>query len=127
MKALLAFKTIYVDSLFFPAGMTLHAGDTFRAYDANYPEEEEIITEKKKKEEELIKWFLHSQGKELLLDELNIGSNPFIDYSVTRPIIENTQEKLGDIDILICEAHRPEKAIAFQCKAVTVTAFNQDI
>lgn len=126
MRTVLAFRCTAVDSLFFPAGMEISAGDSFIAFDADYPEEEETITEKKKKEEEVIKWLLNSEAKKLLSSELEVGPNPFIDYSVKRPIIENTQEKPGDIDILICEGHRPEHTIAFQCKPVTVIAFNQD-
>lgn len=101
-------------------------GDKFRAYNPSHPQEEELITEKKKREEDVIKWLMNSPAKKLLMDELSVDEDSFIAWSVTRPIIENTQEKPGDIDILICEGQSPEHAIAFQCKPVSVVAFNQD-
>lgn len=126
MRTVLAFRTISVDTLLFPAGTVLSEGDKFRAYNPSHPQEEELITEKKKREEDVIKWLMNSPAKNLLLDELSVDEDSFIAWSVTRPIIENTQEKPGDIDILICEAQSPEHAIAFQCKPVSVVAFDQD-
>jgi hypothetical protein len=69
---------------------------------------------------------LVSPAKELLLSELRVGPNPFIDYSVKKPVIENPQDKPGDIDLLICDRYEAEHAIAFQCKRVVVRALNQE-
>lgn len=127
MKRLLAFKTIAFDTNVLPAGLTLYDNDSIKFFNADNHEEENIITQKGKLEEEnFIKWILGSPAKDLLLNELGVGPNPFIDYSVKQPIIENSQSKPGDIDLLICDGHRAEHAIAFQCKPVKVTAFNQD-
>jgi len=126
MKKLLAFKTILIDSRFLPAGTILAAGESLEYFKAEDHAEEELITEKKKAEEEIIKWILQSDAKRLLLRELGVGNNPFIDYSVREPIIENPQQKPGDIDLLICDGHRADRAIAFQCKAVSVIAHSQD-
>lgn len=126
MKKLLAFKTILIDSRFLPAGTILHAGESLDYFKADDHEEEELITEKKKHEEEIIKLILQSDAKRLLMRELGIWRNPFIDYSVREPVVENPQQKPGDIDLLICDNHRPERAIAFQCKAVSVVAHSQD-
>jgi hypothetical protein len=126
MKRLLPFKTIAVDSRSLPAGTILQAGDRLEYFDADDHEEEEIITAKDKVEEEIIKWILLSDAKNLLLTELGVGHNAFLDYSVKAPIIENPQQKPGDIDLLICDDRRPDRAIAFQCKAVSVVAFSED-
>jgi hypothetical protein len=106
MKKLLAFKTIIVDSRFLPAGTTLRAGESLEYFKSDDHEEEELITEKKKHEEELIKWILQSDAKKI---------TP-----------EGTGKKPGDIDLLVCDNHRAERAIAFQSKAVSVVAHSQD-
>ena len=121
----LLFKCRHVDSLVIPAGRKIHSGESFKLFDADYSDEEETITQKARKEEEIIKWLFNSEGKQLLLDELGVEPNSFISFSVTRPVIENTQTKPGDIDILICDGRRPEHSIAFQVKVVSVIAHNQ--
>lgn len=126
MKSVLAFKTMLVDSHLLPAGTFLSKGDTLEFFNAEDQMEEEMITQKGKPEEEIIRWILATPAKDLLFDELGIKPDSFVDCSVTRPVIENPQEKPGDIDILVCDGQVAEHAIAFQCKPVTVTAFNQD-
>lgn len=126
MRKVLAFRAIVVDSMLFPAGTQISAGESFTFFSPDDHEEEELITEKKKTEEAVIKWLLGSEARQLLLEELGAEPSSFVDYSVRRPIIENPQEKPGDIDILICDGSRAEHAIAIQCKPVSVIAFNQD-
>lgn len=126
MNSVLAFKTILVDSHHLPAGTFLSEGDALEFFSAKDQPEEEMITQKEKPEEEIIRWILGSPAKDLLFDELKIEPDSFVDCSVKRPVIENPQEKPGDIDILVCDGGVAEHAIAFQCKPVTVTAFNQD-
>lgn len=60
----------------------------------------------------------------MLLNELEANEGPFIDQGVVRPIIENSNDKPGDIDILICERHDPRYAIALQVKPVPVITTN---
>lgn len=126
MKRVLPFRTIVVDSHFLPAGTVLSEGEHLDFFKVGQYEEEEVITEKKKHEEAIIKWILSSPARNLLLNELGISYDSFIDYSVKRPVIENPQKKPGDIDILICEHYKAEHTIAFQCKPVSVIAYNQD-
>lgn len=122
MKIYLAFNTIIIDTQSISG--TLSSPIEF--FNADDHVEEDLITQGGKHEEEIIKWLLGTRWKKLLLDELGISLNPFIDYSVERPVVEDTQKPPGDIDLLICEDHVAEHAIAFQCKAVKVTALNQD-
>lgn len=121
MKHILAFRYMSVDTQFLPAFI---AGQSLGFFNPGEHEEEEVITQKKKHEEEIIKWMLGTRARGLLLDEMGVGPNSFVDHSVKRPIIENTQEKPGDIDILICDGYQAEHTTAIQCKAVTVVAFN---
>lgn len=124
MRHVLHFRTIAIDSHFMPAGIAEgESVDFFRAGDY---EEEELITRKKRSEEEIVRWILCSPALVLLLEGLGAEPDSFVDYSVGWPVIENRQEKPGDIDILICEGRRPERAIAFQCKPVSVIAFNEE-
>jgi len=123
MKNVLTFKTIVFDTHTLPAGVTIPAGSSLEFFSANYEGNDNNVT--KKHEEQIIKWIVASPAKELLLSELGVGPNPFIDWSVKQPVIENPQDKPGDIDLLICDEHEAEHAIAFQCKRVVVRALNQ--
>lgn len=123
MRYVLRFRTIAIDSHFMPAGIA--AGEVIDFFRAGDYEEEEVITRKKRNEEEIVRWILNSPARRLLLEELGVAHDSFVDYSVSRPVVENPQEKPGDIDILICDGGRAERAIALQCKPVSVVAFNE--
>lgn len=123
VRYVLRFRTIAIDSRFMPAGIA--AGETIDFFRAGDYEEEEVITRKKRGEEEIVKWILNSPARGLLLEELGVSPDSFVDYSVGRPVIENPQEKPGDIDILICDGGRAERAVALQCKPLSVVAFNE--
>lgn len=124
MKKSLAFETVAIDTHLFPAGQLIRAGSTYRLFDGVDGEVGEEVT--RKHEEAIIKWLLQSAARTLLFKVLGIANDSFVDYSVKGPVIENPQEKPGDIDILICENGRADQTIAIQCKAVKVIAFNQD-
>lgn len=123
VRYVLSFRTIAIDSHFMPAGIA--AGETIDFFRAGDYEEEEVITRKKRSEEEIVKWILDSPARGLLLEELGVAPDSFVDYSVGQPVIENPQEKPGDIDIMICDGGRAERAVALQCKPVSVVAFNE--
>lgn len=124
MKNVLTFKTIAFDTHALLAGVTIPACSSLEYFNPNYGDNDNDVT--KKHEKEIIKWIVASPpAKELLLSELGVGPDPFIDCSVRQPVIENPQGKPGDIDLLICDGHEAEHAIAFQCKRVVVTALNE--
>lgn len=123
MKKLLTFRTIILDALTFPAGVTIPARSVFEYFRERHDSDDDRVT--KQDEEEIIKWLLATQSRDILLEELGVGADAFIDYSVKQPVIENPQDKPGDIDILICPSRRPDIAIAFQCKPVIVKSLNE--
>lgn len=123
MKKLLTFRTIIFDTQRFAAGKTIPANEVFEYFRETHDSDDDDVT--KQDEEKIIKWLLGSRSKDLLLEELGVGADAFIDYSVKQPVIENPQDKPGDIDILICPYRRPDIAIAFQCKPVIVKSLNE--
>lgn len=124
MKKLLVFETIAFDTYAFNAGTVIPADSSIKYFDDYEGVEDNNVT--KENEEALIKWLLTSPAKDLLLRVLGIGQNCFIAHSVKQPVVENPQKKPGDIDILICDESRADRAIAIQCKPVKVVAFNQE-
>jgi len=124
MRKYLEFKVTAVDTLAFSKGETLRAGESRSLY-GNYEglNEDDVTAER---ESDILKWLMASSFRDLLLSELEVGGDAFIAHDVVRPIIENSQGKPGDIDLLICDGGRASQAIAIQCKRVKVTALNQD-
>lgn len=123
MRKLLVFKTIAVDTLIFRAGQVINAGESFSLY-SNYDDSsDDDVT--KEGEDEILRWLLSSSARNLILTELGAGARAFVAHSVRQPVIENSQTKPGDIDLLICEDGRADLAIAIQCKRVKVRALNQ--
>lgn len=120
---LLTFRTIAVDTHTFAEGLTIPAGSVFEYFSENIDSDDDDVT--KQSEEEIIKWLLATRFKTLLLEALGVEADAFIDYSVKQPVVENPQDKPGDIDILICPSSRPHMAIAFQCKPVIVKSLNE--
>lgn len=124
MKKWLVFETVAFDTHPVQAGTVIPAGSSIKTF-SNYEDlEGENVT--KIEEEAIIKWLLASPAKGLLLKVLEVEQAPFIAHSVRQPVVENPQKKPGDIDILICDGSRADQAIAIQCKAVKITAFNQE-
>jgi hypothetical protein len=122
MKKILEFKTIAVDTLALRAGTAIRAGETFTMYGGYDDLDDDDVT--KEGESEILRWLVESRAKDLLLAELNVGSRAFIAQSVKQPVIEHSQGKPGDIDLLICDNYLAERAIAIQCKRVKVKAIN---
>jgi hypothetical protein len=123
MRKLLVLKTIAVDMLSFRGGQVINADESFSLY-GNYDDScDDDVT--KEGENEILRWLLSSSARNLILSELGAGAHAFVAHSVRRPVIENSQNKPGDIDLLICEDGRADLAIAIQCKRVKVRALNQ--
>lgn len=123
MKKLLTFKTRTIDTHKLAPGITIPAGAVFEYFDTTCNSDDDDVT--KLGEEQIIKWLLATEFKGLLLETLEVRPDAFVDWSVRQPIIENPRDKPGDIDILICPSHRPDIAIAFQCKPVIVKSLNE--
>ena len=76
------------------------------------------VTEKT--ESEIVSWlFGEHYIREHLFKKFKI-EKPVYRLNTRQPIIENTNVKPGDIDILICGAEKPQYAIAIECKRVKV-------
>lgn len=124
MKKYLEFKFRAVDTLSLRAGETLRPGEPRPLYgDYEGIDEDEVTGES---ESEILKWLMASSFRDLLLSELGVGADAFVAHDVVRPVIENSQGKPGDIDLLICDGGRADQAVALQCKRVKVRALNQD-
>lgn len=106
------------------AGKVIPSGSSVTYFDSYEGEEGADVT--REGEEAIIRWLLQSPAKGLLHRVLGVEQNSFVACSVKQPVIENPQEKPGDIDILICEGGRADQTIAIQCKPVIVRAFSQD-
>ena len=123
MKKRLAFRTIAIDTHTFSAGVTIAAGSVFEYFsDINDSDDNDVT---KQGEEAIIKWLLATRFRFLLLDALGVEADAFVDHSVKQPVVENPQDKPGDIDILICPSGSPHRAVAFQCKPVVVKSLNE--
>jgi hypothetical protein len=123
VKKLLTFRTTAVDAHTFPAGVTIPAGSVFEYFrDTNDYDDNDVT---KQGEEAIIRWLLATRFRYLLLDALGVEADAFIDHSVKQPVVENPQDKPGDIDILICPSSSPHRAMAFQCKPVIVKSLNE--
>lgn len=121
MTKLLAFNTVWVDTLDFLPGTTIREGDVFNFFGDSSESEDDVT---KVNEDNIIKWILASQVRQPLLSELGVEGNCFIDCLVKRPIVEDSGRP-GDIDILICPQSIPNYAIALQCKPVKIKALNK--
>jgi hypothetical protein len=75
MKELLAFKTRTVDTLALRKGMTINAGQSFTLYQ-DYPgyEDDDVTTQS---EDMIVRWLLAS-WRDLLLGELGVSPNDFV-------------------------------------------------
>lgn len=120
----LIFHKVTIDTHEFQEGVFVPKGVVIQFFNASFDSDQSDVT--KQNEEEIIRWLLHTRFRNLLLDRLAVGPDVFIDQAVRQPVIENTQGKPGDIDILICPFRRPDIAIAIQCKPVIVKALNEE-
>ena len=122
-------KCTYFDTALIPAG-NYPANSTLATFfkDDTSANEESITI---KQERELVDFlFTNYNLYELLFPELGVRVDSFCQTHVTHPLIDNPQEKPGDIDVIICEAGKPNEAVVFECKRVKVTAvstFDDDI
>lgn len=125
MKVQLEFRQVLFDTHLLRAGTVWNRGDSLKFMGVDDTETDaDLVT--KRGESELIRWLVASPAKDALLAEIGASADSFISCDVRQPVVENPQGKPGDIDLLICDSGRPDRAIALQCKRVKVTALNQD-
>lgn len=118
MKTYLVFKTIAFDGRTFLASGAMAY---FQEDDnANSQSVRDII------ESRIVRWlFSQDVFRSLIVGELtNNNSHVVYGLSVTNPVIQNTNKKPGDVDILICSPEHPEQAIAIETKRVKVLLAN---
>jgi hypothetical protein len=116
-------KCTFYDSAHIAAG-TYPAGSTMATFfQDDLSVNEESITDKAEREivNEL---FMRPDFRKLLFPELGLRVDSVCHTHVTQPLIDNTQEKPGDIDVIICEPENPNMAVVLECKRVKVTAVN---
>ncbi|HEU0055163.1 MAG TPA: hypothetical protein VFQ39_18380, partial [Longimicrobium sp.] len=66
--------------------------------------------------------FLLSRGdvRSMLLDEMGLSGETFVRESVVEPFVLDRNKKPGDIDILLCDPKRPQRAVAVEVKRTKV-------
>lgn len=121
MSKFVEWKCRYFDTAHISAG-TYPAGGTLAKFFRDDPSvNRESITDKN--ERELVdQLFTQYEFRALLFPELGLRPDSFYRTHVTTPLIDDPQEKPGDIDVLICERERPDEAVALECKRVKVVA-----
>jgi hypothetical protein len=89
-------------------------------FDGSGPESDEKITDRA--EGQIVDWLVaFPPARELLLEELGITANTYIQTGVIEPLIERNRRKPpGDIDLIMVP--EPRRAIAIQVKRIRVLA-----
>ncbi len=117
MSRMLTFRMIAFDAQTLPAGIYKGYTRTFFNDDLNVEDESAA----KRDEKAILKWlFSRSELKKMVFEELLVKQNARHKLEVGSPIINNPNNKPGDIDVLICEQKSPHEAIALECKRVKV-------
>ena len=118
VKRTLVFNFRANDSVLLPAGTTLRAGEHISFFTDNPSLDEDDVSVPD--EATMMNFILTSPDRDLIVNELGFNSDSFVRCGVARPIITDPAKKPGDIDVLICERERPDRAVALQCKRVKV-------
>jgi hypothetical protein len=67
----------------------------------------------------LVRWLMDKETvRNVVLEELRRAPGSFTDTAITHPLIENTNRKPGDIDLLICDPNRPDESLVVEWKRV---------
>lgn len=123
MRTCLSFKVIVIDRITLPKDIP--AGSAFTVFSDNSSSSAESVT--KNEEAKIVRWLFNlPEAKGLIFKELGIDQDSYLELRVSSPIIDNPNKKPGDIDVLICEQRRAEKAIAMECKRVKAIALNTE-
>ncbi|HZS09347.1 MAG TPA: hypothetical protein VFD58_31220 [Blastocatellia bacterium] len=118
MRTTLYFRTTWIDTADFKVGQPVPAGTEIRFFtDHDATIGTAVI---KENEIAIIEWLLRSQARNLLLESLCLPLDSHTATAVREPVIDDSQMKPGDLDLLICPPRRPDLSAALQCKRVTV-------
>lgn len=95
-------------------------GPIIRLFDDASPKSDERVTDRSEKE--IVDWFIGMRpAREILLDELGLPADTYIQTNVAEPLLErNRREPPGDIDLILVPD--PRQAIAIQVKRIRVLA-----
>lgn len=121
MKNYLVFDCVNSDTLFFNAGQTIHAGESFRLFTPEDTGIEDKVTHQS--EEQILQWLVSSSGGDLLLDKLGLSRNALRAFSVRNPVVDNQHH--SDIDLILCESELPQFSVGIQCKRVKIESLNE--
>jgi hypothetical protein len=121
MKNYLVFDCVNSDRLFFNAGKTIRAGESFRLFAPEDGGIEDKVTDQS--EEQILRWLLSSSGGNFLLDKLGLFRNALRAFSVRRPVVENPHH--SDVDLILCEPEKPQFSVGIQCKRVKIVSLNE--
>ena len=121
MKNYLVFDCVNSDRLFFNAGQTIRAGESFQLFTTEDGGIEDKVTNES--EEQILQWLMSSSGGDLLLDKLQLSRNAFRAFSVRKPVVENPHH--SDIDLILCEPELPQYSVGIQCKRVKIESLNE--
>lgn len=89
-------------------------------FDGSGPESDERVTDRT--EAQIVDWLVaFPPARELLLEELGIPANTYVQTGVIEPLIERKRRRPpGDIDLILVS--EPRRAIAIQVKRIRVLA-----
>lgn len=121
MKNYLVFDCVNSDTLFFSAGQTIRAGESFRLFTTEDRGIEDKVTDES--EEQILQWLMSSSGGNLLLDKLGLSRNALRTFSVRKPVDENPNH--SDVDLILCESQLPQYSVGIQCKRVKIVSLNE--
>lgn len=121
MKNYLVFDCVNSDTLFFKAGQTIRAGESFRLFTTEDSGIEDKVTDES--EEQILKWLMSSSGGTLLLDKLQLSRNALRAFSVRKPVVDNSHH--SDVDLILCEPELPQFSVGIQCKRVKIESLNE--
>jgi hypothetical protein len=118
LTSTIQFRFRAFDTFSAPPGATLDS--PIRLFGGSGPESTEKVTDRT--EGQIADWLVASPPAcELLLEELGLGVNTFVQTSVIEPLIERHRRKPpGDIDLILVP--EPHRAIAIQIRRIRVLA-----
>lgn len=77
----------------------------------------------KLKESAAVEWIVSTESGQRLFQRLGFSPSCYVATEVKEPVIENSNQKPGDIDLLVFD--RPDEATAVQVKCVKVESYTQ--
>lgn len=115
MKRMLEFRTIAYDSNHILPGVS-----SYSYFEDNVIQTEESVTTNP--ESAIVRWLFYNELIRCAIIEAFVGSvnDNVFGLEVKQPLITEPRKKPGDIDILLCDKHMPNKAVAIECKRVKV-------